>query len=254
MNDAKRNGLVFIHGGFHTAQCWQPTVSVLGLDDPEVSLLCVDLPGRAGAPGDLRSLTIRQCADSVVEQIERSGLEQVVLVGHSLAGVTLPLVAALLGEKRVSRLVFIACLIPAQGESVIDSSPAALRPYARWMARKNRPLRPMPWPIARAMFCNGMDHKQKEFVKAQLCEDASALTSEKVDRSGLSTDIPRTWILTQKDRSLPPKRQRKFIKNIGGVEEVLEIDAGHDAMVSAPEELAALLSRFSGPPGDSTGM
>jgi pimeloyl-ACP methyl ester carboxylesterase len=252
MRDAKRPGLVFIHGGFHTAQCWQPTVAALRREDPDVSVLCANLPGRGDTPGDLAGLTIRQCADSVVAQVVSSGLDQVVLVGHSLAGVTLPLVAAILGRERVARLVFVACLVPAQGESVIDTSPAPVRPLARWMGRKNRPLRRMPWPIARVMFCNGMDQNQRELVKTQLCEDASTLTSEKVDRSSLSTEIPRTWILTQKDRSLPPKRQRRFISNIGGVEEVLEIDAGHDVMVSAPDELAVLLSRYCGPSGDST--
>jgi hypothetical protein len=41
--------------------------------------------------------------------------------------------------------------------------------------------------------------------------------------------------------TLPPRQQRKFIDIPGGVEEVIELDTCHNAMISRPDELAAIL-------------
>jgi hypothetical protein len=87
-----------------------------------------------------------------------------------------------------------------------------------------------------------MTREQKAFVIDQLCDEAMVLTSERVDRSTLPNEIPRTWVLTRRDRSLRPRLQRKFIENLGGVAEVVEVDACHDVMVSDPGLLATVLA------------
>jgi pimeloyl-ACP methyl ester carboxylesterase len=46
-------------------------------------------------------------------------LFDVTLVGHSLAGMTLPGVAARVSD-RIGRLVFISCVVPPHGVSVAD--------------------------------------------------------------------------------------------------------------------------------------
>jgi hypothetical protein len=54
-------------------------------------------------------------------------------------------------------------------------------------------------------------------------------------------DIPRTWILTTRDRALSSEFQREGIDAIGGVSTLIELDACHMMMVSEPERLAELL-------------
>jgi hypothetical protein len=54
--------LVLVHGGAHAGDCWDFTVDEIHRIAPEMTVLAVDLPGRRGKPGDLRTLTI---ADSV---------------------------------------------------------------------------------------------------------------------------------------------------------------------------------------------
>ncbi|MGZ8748165.1 MAG: alpha/beta fold hydrolase, partial [Mycobacterium sp.] len=70
---------------------------------PELSVLAVDLPGRRSKPGDLRTLTIADCVNSIVADIEQAGVDDVVVVGHSLAGIIAPAVAAKLGAGGVAR-------------------------------------------------------------------------------------------------------------------------------------------------------
>jgi pimeloyl-ACP methyl ester carboxylesterase len=234
-------GVVLIHGGSHTSRCWTPTRAELRRRAPELDVVTVDLPGRGSIPGTLRSVSIGDFVKSAVEQIERSGLNEVILVGHSMAGITLPGVAAALGPDRVRRMIFIATCVPAQGETVLDTLEEPLRTLARFLSRHDRPSRPFPGPIAAYMFCNGMSPEQRRFSLSDLVPEASSITKEKVDRSDLPPEIPKTWVLTLRDHSLTPARQRRFIDNLGGVDDVVEIDTCHNAMISAPEELADIL-------------
>jgi len=50
--------------------------------------------------------------------------------------------------------------------------------------------------------------------------------------------VPRTWVLTTHDRALSQSSQRASMAALGGVQEVIPIDACHDVMFSHPEQLA----------------
>src|ERR1700722_5961869 len=97
--------LVLVHGGGLAADSWDLTVDAIRQLAPELAVLAVDLPGRRAKPGDLHTLTVFDCVESVVDDIERAGLDDIVLVGHSLAGLTVPGVVTKLGSSRVRELV-----------------------------------------------------------------------------------------------------------------------------------------------------
>jgi pimeloyl-ACP methyl ester carboxylesterase len=54
-------------------------------------------------------------------------------------------------------------------------------------------------------------------------------------------DVPRTWIVTLRDRALTPKVQRNYIDALGGVQTLIEMDTCHCMMISEPEKLAQIL-------------
>jgi pimeloyl-ACP methyl ester carboxylesterase len=81
-------------------------------------------------------------------------------------------------------------------------------------------------------------------AQVHLYPDAASVTIENVQRD--PAPAPTTWILTLQDRALPPAKQRSFIENLGGVDELVEIDSGHDVMISEPEQLAAMLAARAG--------
>lgn len=238
--------IVLVHGACSHSGCWAPTVDVIAAKAPSVPVLAVDLPGRGRSPVPLAGVTVRGCVDEAVRQIEVAGLRDVVLVGHSLAGVILPGVATLLGSGRVKRLVFLTCAVPPEGGSVVDVLRGPLRAIAAVAARRRSPTR-LPTFVALAAFANGMDREQRRVVAASLCPEAGWLIGEAVSRQGFDPTIPRTWVLTRRDRGLTPAQQRRSIDNLGGVDECVELDAPHDAMVSHPDELAdILLTRVRG--------
>jgi pimeloyl-ACP methyl ester carboxylesterase len=232
--------IVFVHGGQHTKQCWQPTIDVINAKEPALQTLAVNLPGHGDEPGDLASLNIAQCVDAVVAKIQQQGAEQVMLVGHSMAGITIPGVAAKLGGARVHRMVYLACCIPPQGQRVIDTLHMPMNLVAGFAAKFTKVSKPLPNWFASWVFANGATQAQKQFTHSCLCNESPKVTVEPVDR-GDYPDLPATWILPLRDRAVNPALQRKFIQNIGGVDEVLEIDTCHNAMVSEPETVADII-------------
>src|ERR1700749_2635263 len=90
---AEPAALVLIHGGQHDSRCWQPTIDAINRDAPGTRILAVNLPGRMGVPGDLDTMGIADCVEPPVAQVAQAGLDDIVLVGHSMAGLTVPGVA-----------------------------------------------------------------------------------------------------------------------------------------------------------------
>jgi pimeloyl-ACP methyl ester carboxylesterase len=215
--------LVLVHGGAHAGDCWELTVAELARQAPELRVLAVDLPGRGGRPADLSSVTIADFVNSVVADIADVELGDVVVVGHSMAGLVVPGVAAKLGAQRVRELIFLAAFVPPQGSSVVHTLRGPLAPLARsarWLPKTFE----MPSAAARFAFCNGMTRDQRRLVVSRLCRESPNVIFEPVDRSDLPEDVPRTWIMTLQDRRL------------------LCLDSCHAAMVSDPGRLASILA------------
>jgi pimeloyl-ACP methyl ester carboxylesterase len=224
---------VLIHGGAHGAWCWQPLLEHL-----EGAALAVDLPGRAGRPGDLETLSIADFAASVVADIETAGLSHVTLVGHSMAGLTIPGVLERIPE-RIARVVFVSCIVPRDGQSVFDAMalPEAERPRS--------PADALAEERAREMFCNDMDAAQTRFVLERLCPESIGVMNEPARNAGLRHPVPRSYVKLLRDQALSPAIQDESIRNAGPGCGVHELDAGHNAMVSRPRDLAAILNRVA---------
>ena len=244
--------MVLVHGGGFDHRCWDPMVPFLDGD-----VVAVDLPGRGDTPPPfderdpdaVPDWTIADYAQSVVDVIEAKGLDDVVLVGHSMAGVTLPVVAARIPE-RLSRLVFVSASVPPHGASVADVlgtlSPAAAEIAARMDTESVTEDGKLHPDLARAMFCNDMTEAQVSFTLERMVQERFAVVTEPVDLSGLDHPIPRTYIRLLRDQSLTLDSQDQMIESLGGAEvvEVVDLDASHMAMIAAPEVLAAVLNRY----------
>lgn len=212
---------VLIHGGSFAGSCWHRVVPLL---PPPV--LAVDLPGRGARARPTEGIRIADFVEAVVEDIEAAGLDDVVLVGHSMAGVTLPGVMALVPE-RLRHVVFVACTVPAEGERIVDTLPDDL-----------------DTSDLMALFCNDMDEARTEETRSLQVSEAAGVVTEPVSLTGLSVPVPRTWVRLERDLIIPPERQDLFAARVGA--RVVPLDAGHMAMLSAPAELARILREIAG--------
>jgi pimeloyl-ACP methyl ester carboxylesterase len=232
--------LVLVHGGEHAGDCWDLVVAELRRQAPELRTLAVDLPGRGCTPGDLATATIGEWVDSVVTDIDREGLGDIVIVGHSMAGVTVPGVVTKLGSARVREMILAAAFVPQQGQAIVDTLGGPLAVFARFAARGGRPFK-VPSLAAQYAFCNGMTPERRRLTMSKLYTESACIPGEAVDRSAFPDDVPRTWILTTRDRALSQKSQHASMAALGGVQVVVTIDSCHDVMFSHPEQLAHIL-------------
>ena len=99
---------VLVHGAWHGGWCWErliPELERRGHDAVAIDLPCDDPDAGCAA-----------YAEAVVAQTRGAG-DDLVVVGHSLGGLTIPLVAA---ERPVRKLVFLCALLPVPGLSLVD--------------------------------------------------------------------------------------------------------------------------------------
>ena len=232
--------LVLVHGGGMAADSWGLVVEEIHRLAPKLTVLALDMPGRRNKPGDLREMTIADYVDSLVGDIESAGLDEIVIVGHSLGAMMLPGVVTKLGAARVREMIFAAAFLPPVGKSIVDGSPWLIARVAGRIAKKNEPTETPQW-MARFVFMNGIPSYRRRFMTGKLYAESLRILTEKVSRRGMPDEVPRTWILTRRDRALAPKVQRKYIEALGGVSTLIEMDTCHFMMISEPERLAGII-------------
>jgi pimeloyl-ACP methyl ester carboxylesterase len=224
--------MVLVHGGGFAGSCWDPLLEFL--DGP---VLAVDLPGRGRHPAPLETVSLASAAESVVGDIDAAGFDEVILVGHSLAGCSMPGMIGLLGD-RARHAIFVGATVPEDGTCCLDTLPADIQSMAREAAETEKPGVLDP-ELARAFFANDLNDEQFAWMLQQLVPEFPRLTSDPVDLSPLST-LPCTWICTLQDAIVPPERQHRFAKNVGDCP-VIELDSGHMCMISQPRQLADII-------------
>jgi pimeloyl-ACP methyl ester carboxylesterase len=228
--------VVLVHGGGFGGSCWD-----LLLEHIDGPVLAVDLPGRGAHPAPLSSVTLESAAASVAADVDAAGFDHIVLVGHSLAGCSMPATIGLLGE-RVRHAVFVACTVPEDGTSSMDTLPDDLRALAKQASE----LGVLPEGLARVMFANDLDEDQIAWMLGRMMPEAPLLNSQPVDLAPLRAAVPRTWVRTLQDAIVPADRQLRFAGNVGDCE-VIDMDAAHMCMISQPEALAQIINRIAKP-------
>lgn len=228
--------LVLVHGGGFDSRCWDLLLPWLAMP-----VVAVDLPGRGRRPGPLESVTFADCADAIVEDVDAADLDEFVLVGHSLAGCSLPRAVARLGD-RVRHVVFLAAMVPASGTGTMHE----LRPHVRAHVKKSTAERQptMDPEQAKRFFGNDLDDDRFAWCLERLVPEAERLTTEPVDLTGLRPPIPRSWVRTTRDAILPPEKQTRFAARVNA-NPVIDLDAGHMCMISQPAALAEILHRIA---------
>jgi pimeloyl-ACP methyl ester carboxylesterase len=101
---------VLVHGAWHGPWCWNKLAPVLEAQGHRVT--AVELPGRRGDAAELASLKLDHFVASVVQVLDASP-RPVVLVGHSLGGATISLVAEARPDKIKTLTYLTAFMVPA---------------------------------------------------------------------------------------------------------------------------------------------
>lgn len=219
---------VLVHGGAHAGWCWDRLIPFLKADPRVGTVLAVDLPGHGTREGSIPEdeIGIEDYVAAVVGDIEAADLRDIVLVGHSMAGVTIPHVGHRLPE-RLQRLVYLTTTNPAIGQCINDSMAHPLSPISRGV------------DVTEA-FCSDLNAETSEWLLSHLGPQPPGPLTERISVVAGPDEIPASYILCEKDEVLPAALQAEEAKRLA-VDEVLRFDSGHSPFASQPEALAKLL-------------
>jgi pimeloyl-ACP methyl ester carboxylesterase len=232
--------LVLVHGAWHGAWCWERLTPLLQARGFEVSTL--DLPGLGSDLTRSQDVTLQNCVERVVSVIA-VGHEPVLLVGHSMGGVPISAAAELVPE-RISRLVYIAALLPANGETLTDVSGIGAAESVATTLQPNTAdgdyaVDPA---IAPQMFYNTCSADVAAHAARQLRPQSLRPLGTQVSLTEARWGrIPKTYILCAKDNALPYAQQQALCARRPEVRK-LTMDTDHSPFYSDPEGLSQLLA------------
>ncbi|GAA4658252.1 alpha/beta fold hydrolase [Gordonia humi] len=240
--------LILLHGGEHGSWCWDRALDRLTAQPGGFArILTLDMPGCGRKRGrDTSGLSIAEVARELNEDVRAAGFEGGVLVGHSVAGIVMPLLP-IQEPELYSQLVYLAASLPEEGQTIVEMMGTALHDEdPETVGWPVDPATSTPQELNRAMFCQDLDEATAAWLLGEVALDstpASVMTGP-ATRRGYDGLVPATYILTQRDRILPPTWQRRFAER-AGCDRVLEIDTPHEPFVSRPDLLAEVLRQLA---------
>lgn len=229
---------LLIHGGSHGAWCWEAVSRELHRLGH--SAFALDLPGGGDDPTPRDSVTFDSYVQAVNAFIEAEGLDDFILVGHSLAGIILSEIATA-NRGKVREAVFVAAFTLDQGERAIDLiAPERVPDYYRIAEASPEHSLMLDYQTARNRFFSDLGDDAARAAYERLTPQPLAPYLEPARHAAHTLHAISRYIICRNDRNLSPDACLGYAKKLGGA--VQEIDAGHDVMLSHPAELAALLA------------
>jgi pimeloyl-ACP methyl ester carboxylesterase len=231
---------VLVHGGFHGGWCWKKVAPLLRAAGHAVyTPTLTGLGERAHLLGP--GITLETHAQDVLGVLTHEELSGVILVGHSMAGTVITVVAEGAPE-RLAHLVYLDASVPRDGESDLDCHPEATR--ARWAAGPRLgDYAVVPRPSEQPFGVT--DAADARWVNAHLLpHPLRAFTDPVRLRHPEAFAARRTFIAcTGPDGRSPDEFTRAMAERVRAEAgwRYREMATGHDAMVTAPRELADLL-------------
>lgn len=236
-SDSPITPFVLVHGAWHGGWCWKKMRPLLErAGHPVLTPTLTGLGERRHllAPG----IGLDTHIQDIVNAIELEDLQDVVLVGHSYAGMVITGVAAAV-PSRIGRLVYLDAFLPEDGKSLNDYVPAMVAGYQASVARDGDGWR-LPFRGALSLEALGVtdpadvawmeprmgDQPYRTFVEPV---HAPVTTLSRLDRVyALSSRRPHYLAAAARARH----DGFTIVELPGG---------GHDVMVTMPTELATAL-------------
>jgi pimeloyl-ACP methyl ester carboxylesterase len=230
-----------VHGAWHGGWCWRRVADRLQKAGHRVFA-----PTLTGVGERRHLLTAEVDLETHIRDIlgvlESEELENVVLVGHSYAGLVISGVAAR-AKERIRQLVYQDALLAEDGQSWAEAFPPEIAEARRKGATITNGVNTIPAPDPEIY--GFADPADTEWVRRRMTPHPYAAFEQKSRLNGpLGSGLPRLYI----DCTTPPIAALATIKDRYRGEPgwpFVELKTGHDAMVSAPDELTRLLLQFA---------
>jgi pimeloyl-ACP methyl ester carboxylesterase len=219
---------VLVHGANHGAWCWDRLAPALR--ERGHTAIAVDLPCEDPAAG------ASAYAEVVIDALPES--PDIVLVGHSLGGATIPLVAV---RRQVRRLIFLCAIVPVPGRALFEREPDAPSPIAAGFRADDigDGTVAVPPEIASRFFYNRCRPDDAQWAISRLRRQGR-LPLREASPLKVWPSVPRTYILCSDDQVVLPDAARWQAQIRAGVDPIV-LDADHSPFLSNVPGLVEIL-------------
>jgi pimeloyl-ACP methyl ester carboxylesterase len=231
---------VLVHGAWQTAATWDLVCPRLGESGRRVfNALLTGLEADAHALTE--AVTLDTHTRDVVALLEREALHDVVLVGHSYAGMIITGVAEH-SRARIAHLVYIDAFVPDHGQSALQLLPESIRHAFRKQADADG-----GWRLRssdRQLDLWGLEvGSARDFVRARLCDFTIRCFEQPLDApTHAATTLKRTYVSCVRE-GYPAKVVFDQFAGRARREawDYHELPTGHDCHVEMPDAVVELL-------------
>ena len=223
--------------GYLTAPVEHPPSLVLA---PAVgAVYTLDFPSTFG---NGRTSRLTDAVDHVVETAQSCKAGDVVAVGHGL-GASVLLASLPSWETPPKHLVLVAGVVPREGGSMQGALPlrsgGPLRLSSTIHRLGRRELR-LPSSVIFGRLCNGMEAMEVFQYVASFHPLPLRWLGARLYVTAVAQSTSITYVVLERDRLLAPRMQRGYARRVAS-NEVVSLDACHQAMLERPEELAEII-------------
>jgi pimeloyl-ACP methyl ester carboxylesterase len=231
---------VLVHGAWHGGWCWNAVARILRAHGHQV--FTPTLSG-LGERSHLLSAAIDLGVfiQDIVNVLEYEDLTDVILVGHSFGGLPITGAADRVPE-RIRQLVFLDAVVLENGQTAFSRLAPDIVARRLEEALESSKGLSIPVPPASAF---GVFEADQVALLERNCTPHPLKTFDDpiVLTRPVGGDIPKVYIHCTDPVYVPLQTSRDFVRAQKDWAWD-EIETGHDAMISAPEELAAKLLRY----------
>lgn len=236
---------VLVHGAWHGGWCWSRVRRALMATGSDV---CTPTLTGLGERAHLasREVDLETHICDVLGVLEAENLTDIILVGHSYAGIVVTAVADR-AAQRIAHVVYLDAVVPRNGQCLYDCVPTQLKTHIEEQATIGGEGWCVPVAAASAQFL-GLQHEEDvRWVMPKLTPHPIRTFRETVQLGSKLPPAPRTYIKCIGDKT----RGQSKTMQADGIDNYHELRTGHDAMVTAPQDLADLLRKVAETASDS---
>ncbi|CFQ45861.1 alpha/beta hydrolase [Yersinia aleksiciae] len=227
---------VMTHGAFHGGWCWRDVAAILR---SKGHLVYTPTYSGLGERAHLlnNEIDLNTFIEDVMAVIECEELQNVVLVGHSFGGYVISGVADRMGD-RIGSMIYLDAPMGTNGKSVLDEAPPDVRKARTDAAIDVFGTRAIATPPATAFGLS--DPQQIAWVNRRMTAMPFKAYETPLKLNGIpGGNFPKKFIHCVHPVLPNIVPSAVYAKNNGW--DYHELQTGHEAMITLPEQVAALL-------------
>lgn len=230
---------LLVHGACHGAWCWRDMLPLLNAIGHKAR--AIDLPAHGADLTPISDCTLDAYVERILDEID----EPVILVGHSLAGMSISQAAEVAPDK-IARLVYVCAWLPTDGKSARDMRELAPRQLLldviKWSEDgKSTFFDPS---IVGERFYHDCPPEAVLFAQENLCYEPTLPSTTPVSLGTRYASVPRSYIHCVNDRVIPPEFQVTMSQQCAP-NDVFEMNCAHSPFFAQPAKLAEILFKIA---------